>query len=236
MEGLYEEESYPEDLGSDLLTEGLSSEDDDGFDGMDFLEDDDDLFFDEEILPFIESDSEARSIRRRYSPDYYRRLKRRRLLARRLAAKRAARNHQRYWPPSGANGVKKKIVQAQNRIERVDIENKLNADTLNSRVVRNDDRIDRNERVLAMTMAIEELRKTYPDLLGKNQAVQSLLNAVPTLYLKPDKIKDAGSLLMDPRFIAALPAIFSIGKMLLDGIRNKEAEDSTDTHRRGGTE
>jgi hypothetical protein len=105
-------------------------------------------------------------------------------------------------------------------IEKVDLENKVQADVFSRALKSQRDRISGNEYALATTSVMDELKKTFPNIfdneLGRFFPLASLL------LLRPEK-KGSGfdALIRDPRFLA--PALI-LGLKLYKDYRGREQD------------
>lgn len=222
MDGEYLDAIEAEDI--DLLVDGEDIDDyyDEGVESED-AEDAEDFYSE------FPEDAEAR-----YSAAYRRsrarraRAARQRALARARAARARRMRHprmrtapsrrRRYYPHhargtastqqvgKGFQRVGADIQKTQTVLRKVDLESKVQADTLASALGVQRKRITGSEYAFASSLVVNELKSQFPEIL-ENKVIQTALPLAPLLFLKPRK-KGSGvdSLFYDPRILGALLA------------------------------
>lgn len=98
------------------------------------------------------------------------------------------------------------IQKTQHVLRKVDLESKVQADTLAGALAAQRKRMAGGEYAFASSLVVNELKSQFPEILG-NKVIQTALPLAPLLFLRPPK-KGNGvdSLLQDPRILAALLA------------------------------
>jgi hypothetical protein len=98
----------------------------------------------------------------------------------------------------------REIQKTQEGIEKVDLENKVQADVFSRALNQHQRRLGRSEQAFALNKVIDEARTRLPDLF-QDDAIKSAFNAVPLILLAPEK-KRGGveGLIMDPRVWSTL--------------------------------